>query len=150
MRRTTSRALIAIVLCLAFAVVAPPAGAAGRDRATAGGGGSSWVGTWGTAPTGPPSEPFPGIVSEFENQTLRQIVHTSREGRWVRIRLSNEFGDGPLVIGDAHVARLAGEGSEIVPESDRRLTFSGRASVTIPRGAPALSDPVALRRSRRV
>ena len=144
MRRTTSRVLTAVVLCLAFAVVAQPAGAAGRDRATAGVAGSSWVGTWGTAPTGPPSEPFPGIVSEFENQTLRQIVHTSRQGRWVRVRLSNEFGDGPLMIGDAHVARLAGEGSEIVPESDRRLTFSGRASVTIPRGAPALSDPVAL------
>src|SRR3954452_8979168 len=117
MRRTTSGVLTAVVLCLAVAVVAQPAGAAGPDRATAGVGGSSWVGTWGTAPTGPPSGPWPGIVSEFENQTLRQIVHTSREGGWVRIRLSNEFGDGPLVIGDAHVARPGGEGSEIVPES---------------------------------
>jgi hypothetical protein len=133
MRRNTSMALMALVIGAAVAVVAPSAGAAGRDSATGAAGGSSWVGTWGTAPTGPPSGPWPGIVSEFENQTLRQVVHTSRGGGWVRVRLSNEFGNGPLVIGDAHVARVAGEGAEIVPESDRRLTFSGRASVTIPR-----------------
>ena len=120
-----SRVTRAVVVFLAFAL-AVPAGAAGQEGLRSGAGGAAWVGTWATAPTGPPSGPWPGIVSEFENQTLRQIVHTSRAGGWVRVRLSNEFGDGPLVIGDAHVARLAGEGSDVVPESVRRLTCSGR------------------------
>ena len=37
----------------------------------------------------------------------------------------------------------SGSGSSIVAGSDRPLTFSGRASFTIPPGAPAVSDPVA-------
>jgi lysophospholipase L1-like esterase len=144
MRPATSRLLTVAVICLGIALIGQPAGAADRVRATTSASGSTWVGTWGTAPTGPPSGPWPGIVSAFENQTLRQILHTSRQGGWVQIRLSNEFGDGPLVIGDAHVARVAGGGGEIAADSDRRLTFSGRTSITSPRGAPALSDPVAL------
>jgi lysophospholipase L1-like esterase len=61
----------------------------------------------------------------------------------VRIVLSNEYGTKPLVIGAAHVA-LAGVGSSIVPGSDRALTFDGNPSVTIPPGAPIISDPVDL------
>jgi len=144
LRRTTSPLLGAVVLSLALGLIAQPAGAAGRASATSDGAGRAWVGTWATAPTGPPSGPWADIVPQFENQTLRQIVHTSRGGGQVRIRLSNEFGTGPLVIGDAHVARVADDAGTILPESDRRLTFSGRPSITIPRGAPALSDPVGL------
>jgi lysophospholipase L1-like esterase len=102
------------------------------------------VGTWSTAVTGSATAPVPAIF--FENQTLRQIVHTSVAGRSVRVRLSNEFGTEPLRIGEAHVALRAGtSGTAILPGSDRMLTFGGRSSVTIPAGAPALSDPVALR-----
>jgi lysophospholipase L1-like esterase len=39
---------------------------------------------------------------------------------------------------------LAGKGPAIGDGSDRALTFGGRSSVTIPPGAPILSDPVAL------
>ena len=60
------------------------------------------------------------------------------------MRLSNEFGAEPLVIGEAHVARRAGTGSAIQPGSDRRLTFGGSPSATLPPGTPLLSDPVAL------
>jgi lysophospholipase L1-like esterase len=136
MRRTTSWARAALLLCLIVALFAQPATArevAGAER---------WVGTWATAPTAPGTDPLPSMV--FEDQTLRQIVHTSRRGSRVRIRLSNEFGDRPLMIGEAHVARVAGEDGEIEPASDRQLTFSGRASVTVPARAPMLSDPVAL------
>ena len=59
------------------------------------------------------------------------------------MRLSNEIGTQPLVIGAAHVA-VWSTGSGIASGSDRTLTFDGRASVTIPPGAPALSDPVPL------
>ena len=57
--------------------------------------------------------------------------------------VSNEYGKLPLAIGAAHVA-LAGTGSAIASGSDRKLTFSGLDSITIPPGAPAVSDPVDL------
>jgi lysophospholipase L1-like esterase len=99
-----------------------------------------WVGTWGTAPAGPP---LPAQLLTFNNQTLRLIVHTSTGGNRVRIRVSNEFGSAPLRIGAARIA-LRATGAEIAPGTDRALTFSGRSSITIPAGAPALSDPVEL------
>jgi lysophospholipase L1-like esterase len=70
-------------------------------------------------------------------------VHTSIAGRSLRVRLSNEYGTEPLVIGEARVARHAGGGA-LVAGTDRRLTFGGRSSFSVPPGAPALSDPVAL------
>jgi lysophospholipase L1-like esterase len=102
---------------------------------------ATWTGTWSTAVTGAATPPVPQTV--FENQTLRQIVHTSIAGRSLRVRLSNEYGDQPLVVGEARVARSAGA-ARILPGTDRRLTFGGRTSVTVPPGAPALSDPVPL------
>lgn len=99
-----------------------------------------WVGTWGTGTAGPP---LPAALQTFTNQTVRLIVHTSIGGTQVRIRVSNERGSTPLVIGAAHVA-LRQSGADIVTGSDRVLTFSGMTSVTIPAGAPALSDPVEL------
>jgi lysophospholipase L1-like esterase len=99
-----------------------------------------WVGTWGTAPAGPP---LPAQTQSFGNQTLRLIVHTSIGGARVRIRISNELGTTPLRIGEAHVARRQA-GAAIVDGSDRPLTFSGMRSIVIPPGAPVLSDPVDL------
>jgi lysophospholipase L1-like esterase len=105
--------------------------------------GRAWVGTWSTTPTAVPASD----TTVFEDQTLRQTVRTSIGGDRVRVRLSNEFGDRPLVIGEARVARRAGGGpsSGIDPRTDRKLTFGGRSSVTVPAGAPVLSDPVPLR-----
>src|SRR5215218_6208423 len=100
-----------------------------------------WVGTWGTASTGPGTAPLPSTV--FDRQTLRQIVHTSVGGRSVRVRFSNEFGTEPLRIGAARVARRA-QGSTIVAGSDRVLTFGGRTTITVSPRAPVLSDPVEL------
>ena len=99
-----------------------------------------WVGTWGTAPAGPP---LAAQTQSFSNQTLRLIVHTSIGGPRVRIRISNELGTTPLRIGEAHVARRQA-GAAIVDGSDRPLTFSGMRSIVIPPGAPVLSDPVDL------
>jgi lysophospholipase L1-like esterase len=100
----------------------------------------NWVGAWSTAPAGPP---LPAALRQFNNQTLRLIVHTTIGGTTVRIRLSNELGTTPLRIGTAHVA-LRQAGGNIVVGTDRPVTFSGFGSITIPAGAPALSDPVEL------
>lgn len=100
-----------------------------------------WVATWSTTLTQP--EVIPGLSNAgFNNQTLRQIVHTSIGGRRVRVRLST-FGAGGLVVGSAHIALSAG-GAAVVSGSDRVLTFGRNPSMTIPSGAPVLSDPVDL------
>jgi lysophospholipase L1-like esterase len=87
--------------------------------------------------------PLPADTAQYNNQTLRAIVQTSVGGNEVRVRVANTFGTSPLVIGAAHVA-VQSSGSSIVAGTDRTLTFGGRASVSIPAGALALSDPVDL------
>jgi len=98
-----------------------------------------WIGTWAAAP----QPPTPGHPKTFHNQTLRLIVHTSVGGAKVRIKISNTFGDRPLVIGGAHIARRTGA-AEIDPKSDRGVGFLGQSSVKIPAGSTLVSDPVAL------
>jgi lysophospholipase L1-like esterase len=105
-----------------------------------------WVGTWAAAMHAPSEglgEAFPSQFFEFDKQTVRQIVRTSIGGDQVRVRLANTFGDVPLVIGAARLA-LRDSGEHIDPASDRELTFSGSPSITVPPGALAVSDPVAL------
>ena len=107
-----------------------------------GNGNEHWVGTWSNA-LHQPDLGVPGLSNPgFNNQTLRQIVHTSVGGREVRVRLST-FGASGLVIGAAHIALRATEAST-VPGSDRRFTFGGTPSITIPPGALVVSDPVEL------
>jgi lysophospholipase L1-like esterase len=121
----------AVLLALAF--VASTAAVAGADE-------GRWVGTWAassqlTEPANLPPEPGLG------DSTLRQVVHVSLGGKRLRVRFSNAFGTRPLTILSAHVAASAG-GAAIKPESDTPLTFGGRTSVTIPTGAPMVSDPI--------
>jgi lysophospholipase L1-like esterase len=99
-----------------------------------------WAATFGRAPAGPPRDADAIILT---NQTLRLVAHTSAGGSRVRIRLSNEMGTAPLTIGAAGVALRQG-GAQVVAGSQRALTFGGAASITVPPGAPALSDPVDL------
>ena len=94
-----------------------------------------WVGSWGADPALPNGP-------EVTNQTIRQVVRLSLGGNALRIRISNELGSAPLVIGAAHVAMPGQESGSIDPATDHLLTFGGRPSVTIPPGAPAVSDPV--------
>jgi lysophospholipase L1-like esterase len=104
-----------------------------------------WVVTWGASPA-------PQLADEtqmrdaklvFENQTLREIVHTSIGSNTVRVRLSNAYGKQTVEVGAAHIA-LRAKGSEIAAGSDRALTFGGRPTVSIPPNALVLSDPVKL------
>jgi hypothetical protein len=96
-----------------------------------------WIGTWATA-----AQPFiPQSLEAYRNQSLRLIVHTSAGGKRVRIKISNTYGDRPLLIGGAHVARRTAE-AEIDPRSDRMLKFQGKSSTTVPAGSMVVSDPV--------
>ena len=100
---------------------------------------NSWISSW----TASPQAPRGIIPASFSNRTIRQIVHLSVGGNKVRLRLSNEFGTKPVLIGAASVA-MAGGSSDIASASLRPVTFGGSKSVIIPPGAPALSDPVEL------
>lgn len=88
--------------------------------------GSRWIGTWATAP-----QPYPpGSLQSFRNQTLRLIVHTSAGGTKVRIKISNTYGDQPLLIGTVHIARRTAA-ADIDPTSDRTLMFHGQQHVGV-------------------
>ncbi len=104
-----------------------------------------WVATWGPSPS--PQLPDAAQMRKdglvFENQTLREIVHTTIGGDTVRVRLSNAFASDAVEIAAAHIA-LRASGADIAAGSDHALTFSGRPAVVIPPGATVLSDPVKL------
>jgi lysophospholipase L1-like esterase len=133
-------AAAALVLGL-VAVSQSPATAQG------GNGGAQWVTTWHTAVVPraamPPQQGQGQPPLNFNNQTLRQIVHVSLGGDRIRVVLSNAFGTEPLMVGAAGVA-LRQKDAVIAAGSSRPLTFDGRRSVSIPPGAVILSDPVAL------
>ena len=95
------------------------------------------------APITPGGRGRGGPPINFNNQTLRQIVHASIGGERVRVVLSNAFGTVPLAVGAAQLA-LRDKEAAILPNSGRVLTFGGNPSTTIAPGAVALSDPVSL------
>jgi len=90
---------------------------------------------------GPPRPPPPPTV---QNQTLRQIVHTSIGGDKVRVVLSNVFGTAPLEIGAAAIA-LQSNAAAVDPASIKKLTFGGQPKGTVLAGATLVSDPVEMK-----
>ena len=104
-----------------------------------------WVGAWASAQMAPDAKNSLA-PEDYPNATLRQVVRLSIGGDKVRVRLSNAYGTQPLTIDAARVAVSAALNSaRIDPATDRALTFSSKASVTIPAGADAWSDPVSLK-----
>lgn len=100
-----------------------------------------WIATWAASPE--PAAPGPHEpLLNIEDQTVRERVRVSIGGAQICIRLSNEYGSAPLLIGSATVA-ASNDPASVRPASIQTVTFGGRHSVTIPAGAPVLSDPVA-------
>jgi lysophospholipase L1-like esterase len=142
--RKLSRAPVGRVSWTAAAALALALAASQASAQTAPTG--DWIGTWAASPQPVWDADFfapVGIPRSLRNQTIRQIVRASLGGTKVRVVLSNEYGKSPLVIGAAHVA-LADKGAAVAAGSDYTLTFSGQPSVTVPPGAPIVSDPVDL------
>jgi lysophospholipase L1-like esterase len=102
---------------------------------------NAWIATWAASPQ--PSAPDPQEpLLNIEDQTVRERVRVSIAGAQICLRLSNEYGSAPLLIGSATVA-VPNDSTSIRPGTIQAVTFGGRNSVTIPVGAPVLSDPVA-------
>jgi|SRR5215831_6031321 len=134
MRRVIKVATVSIFTLLAVSALAQGSKPGGSNQDS-----QRWIGTWAAAP----QSFMPGTLQTFRNQSLRLIVHTSAGGKKVRIRISNTYGDSPLLISIAHVARRT-VGAEIEPSSDRQLMFQGHPSTTVPARSMVVSDPVEL------
>ncbi|AZS20874.1 SGNH/GDSL hydrolase family protein [Caulobacter sp. FWC26] len=121
---------------LAFALALPLSVKAETQR---------WVGAWSSAQLAPDAKNSLG-PEDYPNATLRQIVRVSIGGDTLRVKLSNLFGTQPLTIDAARIAVSAEPSTpRIDPATDRPLTFSASARVTIPAGGETWSDPVALK-----
>ncbi|MGW7485574.1 SGNH/GDSL hydrolase family protein [Streptomyces sp. NPDC054786] len=136
---------VLLVAAVIPAVGAPPADAhpaAPRSR---------WTQTWGAAV----QQPVDGAEGDapnwskkgFHGQSVRQVVRISTGGSQLRIRLSNRFGNAPLRVDGAVVARSGG-GGQAWPGTIRKLTFRHSGSTVVPAGREAVSDVVALSTSR--
>lgn len=102
----------------------------------------TWIASWTASPEQAGSNPKDPML-HLDDQTIRERVRLSAGGSQLRIRLSNEFGTTPLVVGSITVAVPTGSAS-VKAESIRPVTFGGESTITVPAGAPALSDPVSL------
>jgi lysophospholipase L1-like esterase len=98
-----------------------------------------WIATWASSPQSAAPNPKQTLLN-IEDQTVRERVRVSVGGEKICIRLSNEYGATPLLIGSVTVATPTDPAS-IKSETIHTVTFGGRDSVTIPAGSPVLSDP---------
>ncbi|MBS0635589.1 MAG: SGNH/GDSL hydrolase family protein [Verrucomicrobia bacterium] len=104
----------------------------------------TWVTTFSASPNiaAQAQEVYPPV--NLADQTVRMIVHVSIGGKQVRVRLSNEVGSDTLTIAKTRVARVD-SGANIIPGTDREVTFSGHPEVTIKVGEVVLSDPISIK-----
>ncbi|PWK83810.1 lysophospholipase L1-like esterase [Lentzea atacamensis] len=111
---------------------------------------TGWAGTWTSMPQlcephNMPPPPFTQDGLVLADATLRQTVRVTVGGRRMRLRFSNAFGGAVLPITAVTVA-LPKDGragvSAIQPSTVRRVTFNGRSSVDVPKGALMVSDPL--------
>ena len=105
---------------------------------------AKWITSWTAAPVNPMAAlgPFPATPG-YSNRTFRQTIRLSAGGAALRIRFSNAYGTEPLEIGAARVALLDDAGKE-VPGTSRTLRFGGSDKALIEKGAPIVSDTIAL------
>ena len=121
---TTRRNVLAAASGAAVAAAVVP------GRAAAGGHQpSSWVGTWAAVPTAVP----PSNITVLQDQTVRMVLHPSISGSELRVRLSNEFGEQPLAIAEAHIAHRAGTCQENNGGFDRQPNRQHSSQRFLPR-----------------
>lgn len=100
----------------------------------------AWIPTWVssqqlTEPHNLP--PSPGL----NGNTIRQIVQPKLSGIKLRVVFSNAYGESPLTINGAHIAKSIGK-AIIDSESDVKLFFNDLPSTVIQPGSIVYSDPV--------
>jgi lysophospholipase L1-like esterase len=131
-------------LCAVAFAAALPSGTATENKAE-----QHWIATWITA-NQDLSNPQMALVSnayhdltEFKNQTIREIIHTTIGGMAIRIRLDNTFGAHAVAFDAVFVGKQK-QGASLLAGSKHAVTFGGANAVTIPEGSQALSDEISL------
>jgi lysophospholipase L1-like esterase len=106
-----------------------------------------WIATWApsyySAPPRPTNPDSTDRVPTYVDRTVREIVRTTIGGTRVRLRLTNEYGDRPLVVGAVRIA-TRDSGARVRAGTERAVTFGGKSSVVIRAGGKLTSDAVAL------
>jgi lysophospholipase L1-like esterase len=128
----------AVSLLAVTALAAAGLGGLSSPAQAAGPGG--FVGTWAASPMLDSGSSLAN--NGLNNQTVRDIVHTSVAGSQVRVRLTNVFGNRSVTFAAASIA-VRSSGATLVSGSSRALTFGGRASVTVAAGQEVFSDATA-------
>jgi len=133
-----------LFLCTVAFAAALPSGTATENKAE-----QHWIATWITA-NQDLSNPQMALVSnayhdltEFKNQTIREIIHTTIGGMAIRIRLDNTFGAHPVTFDAVFVGKQK-QGASLIAGSNHAVTFGGANAFTIPEGSQALSDEILL------
>ncbi|HLL67926.1 MAG TPA: RICIN domain-containing protein [Micromonosporaceae bacterium] len=117
------------------------------------GGGTSTAPTTPASPTGPPSPTLSRVAvwgpslnangQAFNNQTIRQVVHTTAAGTAPQVKVSNRYGTAPVVIGAVDVAVQA-SGGTAVAGSHHMVRFDGSPAVTLGAGQERVSDSISM------
>lgn len=142
------------VLLLLAALVTISATAQGLSTKPNAAKAEKWVAAWtgavqGPYPVGNPSaQPdmrfaFPVPEKGANDQTFRMMVKPDIWGRQVRLRFSNALGTRPVTFDGAFVGLQRGSAA-LVAGTNRPVTFSGQASVTVSPGESVWSDGVVL------
>jgi lysophospholipase L1-like esterase len=113
---------------------------------------ADWVGAWGASmqpyPYGArPDDPIDYLTAQSgrpTDQTLRIVATPTIAGPSVRLRLTNAFGDGPLHIGAATVARRSGRDGGVAAGTITPVTFGGGRGIDVAPGATVTSDAAPL------
>ena len=100
---------------------------------------SVWEATWATAIefTGPSDMP----ASSLSNRAIRQIIHVSKGGTQLQLKLSNVHSKEPVDIKSVFIAD-AKEASDIDAKTAKYVTFNGKRNTTIEPGKDLTSDVI--------
>ena len=98
-----------------------------------------WKGTWATAVEWTGQGDMP--KESLSGRSCRQIIHVSMGGSELRLKLSNEFGNAPVEMKAVYIADTdTGHNWDVNSKTTRRLTFSGKKSLTLAAGQAVYSD----------
>lgn len=100
---------------------------------------NTWEATWATAIefTGQGDMP----ASSLSNRSIRQIIHVSKGGSQLQLKLSNVHSKEPVDIKSVFIAN-AKDSSDIDVKSAKYLTFKGKRNVTVEPGKDLTSDVI--------
>lgn len=100
---------------------------------------SVWEATWATAIefTGPSDMP----ASSLSNRAIRQIIHVSKGGTQLQLKLSNVHSKEPVDIKSVFIAD-AKEASDIDAKTAKYVTFNGKRNISIEPGKDLTSDVI--------